>query len=536
MPITEQIDSDIYKRLTPIPSPAEQEAEQLKLSEARAKRQQVIEAAQDQAAVRAALQANLGDDGAPDYDAAIRSLAPTNARAATALQDLQGKIREQQFKAQSEQYKADKAQNDHIVAITQGLNADNYAAIFPLLPKELQDKLGETYDPQKVKWVQSTGLSASEFTTAQEKSLDHYLKGDYRKAIAEQVALHPEMQDAILKDARDNWNVPLGVIQQFQAVPPEQRQAFAQDAALTEDQRATNREQASTREQTVANQAATREDTAAYRAAQLAQGQQRIGLEAQRLKQSASGSAASGGGAGSNDAKDIAEGIMRGEQPPITTGLYRNAAAVRAELARQHYPLAKATEDWTATQKYLGTLNGAQQTRLRQAISFTSSSLDLVDDLAKQWDAGGFPLLNSVTLATAKNGGLGPKAQAVATKLSAQIADLTSELGTVYKGGNSSTDESLKLAAQNLQTNWSKPTMLANIKQIRENLRIRQNSMSLGVAGTNPGNAYAPPGTNTQPDEGKSVTTAELSAIAKKRGTTVEQEKARASAAGYTVK
>lgn len=204
-------------------------------------------------------------------------------------------------------------------------------------------------------------------------------------------------------------------------------------------------------------------------------------------------------GAQESDPKDIADAIARGEQPPTLTGLYRNAAPVRAELARQGYPLAKATEDWTATQKYLGTLNGQQQVRLRQAIGFTSSSLDLVEDLAKQWDAGGFPVLNAAQLALAKNGALGPKAQQIATKLSAQVADLTSELGTVYKGGNSSTDESLKLAAQNLSTNWSRDTLLENINQIRKNLAIRQNSMKLaGVAGVNEGNPYTPP-SNTQP-------------------------------------
>lgn len=215
-----------------------------------------------------------------------------------------------------------------------------------------------------------------------------------------------------------------------------------------------------------------------------------------RLKALHPGAAAAPGSSAS-DPKDIAEAIIRGEQPPTLTGLYRNAAPVRAELARQGFPLAQATEDWTATQKYLGTLNGQQQTRLRQAINFTGSSLDIVEDLAKQWDAGNFPALNSAQLALARQGALGPQAQQIATKMTAQIADLTSELGTVYKGGNSSTDESLKLAAQNLQANWSKPTLLANTAQIRKNLAIRQNSMSLagGAAGVTPGNAYVPGGT-----------------------------------------
>jgi hypothetical protein len=155
--------------------------------------------------------------------------------------------------------------------------------------------------------------------------------------------------------------------------------------------------------------------------------------------------------------------------------------------------LARAAEDWTATSRYLNTLNGAQQVRLRQAVTFTKDSLPIVEELANQWDAGKFPILNRANLKLAKNGAMGAKAQSIATRLDAQINDLTSELGTVYKGGNSSTDESLKLAAENLRSDWSKATMLDNIKQIRRNLEIRDHSIHLGSpAGTSENNPYAP--------------------------------------------
>jgi hypothetical protein len=202
----------------------------------------------------------------------------------------------------------------------------------------------------------------------------------------------------------------------------------------------------------------------------------------------------SGSGTASSDAIDaIADAIVNGEQPPTTTGMYRNTAALKAALARRHYNLTQATEDWNATSKYLQTLNGAQQIRLRQAVGFAHDSLDVLDNLAQQWDAGQFPALNKGRLVAAKQGVLGPQAQAIATKLDAQIADLVSELGTVYKGGNSSTDESLKLAAQNLSSNWSAPTLRSAIGLVRTNLQIRQNSIqSVGVAGASATNQYAP--------------------------------------------
>jgi hypothetical protein len=202
--------------------------------------------------------------------------------------------------------------------------------------------------------------------------------------------------------------------------------------------------------------------------------------------------AATQGAMADTDPRAIADAIINGDQPPDLQGLYRYGAPVRTALAKAGYNLTKAKEDWQATQKYLATLNGQQQVRLRQAVSFTKDSLDLIEDLAKQWKGGKFPLLNRAALLAAKNGAMGQNAAAIATKLEAQIADLVSELGTVYKGGNSSTDESLKLAAQNLKSDWSESVLIANLSQVRKNLQIRENSIRNGAPIGNADNPYAP--------------------------------------------
>ena len=201
-------------------------------------------------------------------------------------------------------------------------------------------------------------------------------------------------------------------------------------------------------------------------------------------------------GSTASDPKDIAGSIMRGEQPPILTGLYREAAPVRAELARNGYDLATADRDWHAVQRHLSTLNGAQQERLRQAITFTSDSLDNIESLYKEWQqiapTSGFKILNKATLAAAKQapGRMGQ----VATNLESQINDLTSELGTVYKGGNASTDESLRLAAGNLKADWNEETFKRGVQQIRKNLSIRKNSiLTSQPAGVSPNSPYNPP-------------------------------------------
>jgi hypothetical protein len=189
-------------------------------------------------------------------------------------------------------------------------------------------------------------------------------------------------------------------------------------------------------------------------------------------------------GAQGGDAKAIADAIMAGEQPPDTTGLFRFAAPVRAELAKQGYDYSKAYLDWQATKKHIASLNGTQQLRLRQATETAYHSLDVIDSLADQWKGGRFPLLNSANLALAKQGAYGAPAQSVATQLEAQIGDLTSELGNVYMGGNSPTDHALQLAGTNLRANWSNDVLKDMTKLARTNLKIRLNSMnSIGPAG-----------------------------------------------------
>lgn len=211
-------------------------------------------------------------------------------------------------------------------------------------------------------------------------------------------------------------------------------------------------------------------------------------------------------GGTAHDPKDIADAIISGDQPPTLQGLYRLGAPVRAELARRGYPLATAQTDWQATQKHFATLNGAQQTRLRQAVDTAAHSLDVIDDLAAKWNGGRFPLLNKVNLMAAASGAYGNEVASVAQQLKTQITDLTSELGNVYMGGNTPTDQAMKLAAQNLNAEWSAPVLKDMVKLARTNLTIRQNAIKntnvLGVSAVNP---YAPPVTPAETPGPKSV-------------------------------
>ncbi len=148
---------------------------------------------------------------------------------------------------------------------------------------------------------------------------------------------------------------------------------------------------------------------------------------------------AAGNPAEDDQAQAIADGIVNGDIPP-TKNLYRYTAPVLAKLAKSGFDLTKQTQDFTATQKRLSVLNGAQQIRLTQAVSQVEETLPKIEELASKWQGSGFKPLNKATLEAARQGLLGQDAQSLATRLTAMIADMTSELGTVYKGGNSSTD------------------------------------------------------------------------------------------------
>jgi hypothetical protein len=190
-------------------------------------------------------------------------------------------------------------------------------------------------------------------------------------------------------------------------------------------------------------------------------------------------------------ARVIADAVCRGEQPPTLTGLRKYTGLVREEMAKLGCDLTESTQDWNAISKHISTLNSAGQLRMRQATTFAYHSLDLVEKFANEWDAGQFPALNKAEMQLAMAGGLGKEAARIANNLNSTITDLVSELATVYRGGLSSTDSSIALAAENLKTEWSKEVLLSGIQLMRDTLQIRLNSINTtGVAGT-PYNRYS---------------------------------------------
>jgi hypothetical protein len=211
------------------------------------------------------------------------------------------------------------------------------------------------------------------------------------------------------------------------------------------------------------------------------------------------------------DVQDAADAIESGDQAPTLQGLYRNTLAVKAELARRGVPLAKMELDWKATQKYVSSLNSTQQLRLQQSISSASELLPKIDTLYAEWKqlapVSGFKIANHAALIAMKN--MPGRAGAVASALDTQITELTADLGNIYMGGNSPTDQALKLGHQALQSDWGPQAFEEGIKQAKLNIGIRQNSMRHGgPAGLSGTTNYAPGvgGGGAAPEAAKSYT------------------------------
>lgn len=179
----------------------------------------------------------------------------------------------------------------------------------------------------------------------------------------------------------------------------------------------------------------------------------------------------------------IADGVESGLIPPDLKGYYRLTGPVNAELAKRGFNRTEAVRKWQGDQVAVRTLNGPQQTRLRQAIDTADAGLGIVDDLSGQLSQRlrtartPVKIFNRGAMIAAKNGAFGPDAQAIAVQLEAQIADITSELANAYMGGNAATDHALALASKNLSSEWNEQTLAAATKLARQNLAIRRSAI-----------------------------------------------------------
>jgi len=197
--------------------------------------------------------------------------------------------------------------------------------------------------------------------------------------------------------------------------------------------------------------------------------------------------------AGENLDADIAaicDGIAAGRQPPgrknarwSGTNLVKLEGCLNRKTDEEGRPFSmhRAELRWQAQQRGVQTLNGTQQTRLRQIGNSIVGTIDKVESLIDGYEDlkinSGLPILNKATVSLALAGLLGAEARDIVTQMEAYVTDIHTELSTVYRSGNAPTDSSLEKAEQNIQTWWSIPTMRKGLNMIRTQMNIRLNAI-----------------------------------------------------------
>lgn len=212
----------------------------------------------------------------------------------------------------------------------------------------------------------------------------------------------------------------------------------------------------------------------------------------------------------SGNARDIADGIKAGEQPPTTTGLGRMAPQVRGILAKDGFNLAKATQEWTAAQKQIQSLNGPQMTRYAGLANSVVNTIDEVKSLAGEMDNIGVPLLNKIKIgAYIQAEGNSEKGQLAARYL-AGINTLKEEFANLAQGGYAPTESAWGLAEQQINGNYGVKELNASLDEVQRLIKYRiqgiPNFSTLGPAA--PGNRYFGQGAGGQPAEGAPAATA----------------------------
>lgn len=187
------------------------------------------------------------------------------------------------------------------------------------------------------------------------------------------------------------------------------------------------------------------------------------------------------------NATAIADAIENGDQLADFQSLYGLAGPVKAELEKRGVNVNKMQLDTIAEKKLAQTLNGPQQTRLRQSIQSVTDGLDVLDNLNQEFKRSGIKAFNKGEIEALANGSGTKEQQELAQRFVTQITGLQDEFGNVIMSGNAPTDKALELAGRIFKSDYNDTSLSASIKQAKQLLSIRraaiENVGAVGVRG-----------------------------------------------------
>jgi hypothetical protein len=225
------------------------------------------------------------------------------------------------------------------------------------------------------------------------------------------------------------------------------------------------------------------EDAAKFPALGASVGQRIPFDDAARFKLVPPKESAQGVGGAADDGSLMGEAIINGLMSPnqLGTRMTQYNKPVFNYLAGKKYDMQKAQLDAFGVQRWMASLNGPQQTRLRQAIDATTGMLGQIRSYNQQLRGlvprGSVAMINRASIGAAMNGAYGPQAADVAKKMSDQMALVGTELAQVMSGGYSPLDKALGDAGKVLDKTRSPQQIDATLDNLERDLGYRRNSI-----------------------------------------------------------
>ena len=172
-------------------------------------------------------------------------------------------------------------------------------------------------------------------------------------------------------------------------------------------------------------------------------------------------------------AATIGEAIIRGEQPPVLTGLYGDGPAVKEYLAAKGFDQTKAMLEYSRAQKQVAALNGPQMTRYVGLSKSVDSTIDRVNDLSRQMELGGIPFMNRLELQKyIQTQGNSEKGQ-LATQYQTAVGTLKEEFANLANGGYAPTEPAWELANKQINGDYGMKQLGASLGEVQRLIRYR---------------------------------------------------------------
>lgn len=200
-----------------------------------------------------------------------------------------------------------------------------------------------------------------------------------------------------------------------------------------------------------------------------------------------------------SDASRIATAIREGRQPPVTTGLYKNAKGVRAELERQGVDLSQMQLEWDSAKKQVASLNGPQMVRYAGLSKSVLNTIDEVRRLSVDMNNSGVPIANKAKIAAYVQTAGNSEGGQLAARYLAAVNTLKEEFANLAQGGYAPTEAAWALANQQINADYGVNELNASLTEVQRLLRYRlqgiPNFQTLGPGGNN---RYVPGGGDNQ--------------------------------------